>query len=279
MSIPDDSRIGRVAIRVNDLDEMTTFYETVIGLQVLSQQDDRAVLGVDQEVLTLIEDRDTEPRHRDETGLFHTAFRVPTRSSLGDVLKRVEEHWELDGSADHGVSEALYFTDPDGNGIEVYCDRPQEKWEIDENGMVRMATQRLDLADLREQANGTEDAPDGTIVGHVHLEVSDIDASRRFYVDTLGLNIRQEMSTALFVAAGDYHHHIGMNTWNGRTEPASGRGLDWFEIIIPHENTAAKLRERCKEHGYDTEDDENGCTVIDPDRIQIRIRIRGSSSP
>lgn len=271
-NISDDAHIGRVALRVNDLDKMTEFYETVIGLRVLSEDDGRTVLGADEDVLVLIADEDAEPRQRDETGLFHTAFLVPTRAALGDVLNRVEEHWELDGASDHLVSEALYFTDSEGNGIEVYTDRPQSEWQTDEDGMVQMATQRLDLTELRKQAEGKEYAPDGTTVGHVHLEVSDLNASRQFYVDTLGLNVRQAMPTALFVAADDYHHHIGMNTWNHRTQPASGRGLDWYELVIPDKITVEELRERCRENGYDVNEQGNRFVIADPDGITVRIR-------
>lgn len=271
-TIPERARIGRVALRVNDLEDMTAFYEDVIGLQVLSDEAGRKVLGVDgTEILVLVEDSDAEPRRRAEAGLFHAAFRVPDRASLGDVLVRAEEKWELDGASDHTVSEALYLTDPEGNGLEVYCDRPRGDWEVTEEGDVKMPTLRLDLGDLREQAQGGEHAPEDTTVGHVHLEVSDIDASRRFYGDALGFRVRQEIGAALFLAAGDYHHHVGLNTWNGRTEPASGRGLAWYELVVP-EKAVGEMRERCVKNGFDVEDTGHGFTASDPDGLHVRVR-------
>lgn len=269
MTLPDDTRIGRVALRVNDLDSMQDFYESVIGLHILEDGEERAVLGTEEEeILVLIQDEDAAPRQRDEAGLFHTAFRVPDRSALGDVLNRIEERWELGGVADHGVSEALYLNDPEGNGIEVYRDRPQEDWELEEDGSVKMVTAQLELGELRDEAAGSERVPVGSVVGHVHLEVADLEASRKFYVDTLGFNVRQEMSTALFVAADDYHHHIGLNTWNHRSAPVSGRGLAWFELVT---SSVEAVRERVEAAGLEAEEREDGFVVEDPDGVRVRV--------
>ncbi len=265
-TIPADSRIGRVALRVNDLSRMVEFYETVIGLSVHNQGEGRAVLGVDDTgILVLNADPDAPARRPAQTGLFHMAFRFPGRSALADALHRVEEAWEMDGAADHRVSEALYLSDPEDNGIELYRDRPRREWP-ERGGRVEMPSLRLDVDALRGESAGSPDAPAGTTVGHVHLEVSDIAAARRFYVDTLGFTVRRDMGAALFVAAGEYHHHIGLNTWNNRSEPAAGRGLDWFEIEVPDEGTVAVLQERCDRVG------EDGFRVSDPDGMEIRVR-------
>lgn len=273
-SIPEDARIGRVALTVTDIERMTTFYESVVGLEVLSTGDGRAVLGVDgAALLVLIENHDAEPRPRDAAGLFHTAFRVPSREALGDALRRVESQWELDGAADHIVSEALYFSDPEGNGIEVYCDRPRTEWEETEDGMVKMATLQADLAGIREQAAGDEQMSDGTTVGHVHLEVSDLSAARRFYVDALGMNVRQDLGSALFVAAGGYHHHIGLNTWNNRASSTSGRGLTWFEVTFPDGDALEAVRDRCEDRGIAVESVDGGYELVDPDGIVVRLQV------
>ncbi len=170
---------------------------------------------------------------------------------------RIEDDWELDGASDHRVSEALYLTDPEGNGIEIYRDTPREGWPSDEDGRVEMETLPLDVDELREESTGTVDpdatetVPPGTVIGHVHLEVSSIPAAREFYARTMGLQVRQEFGpSALFLAADDYHHHIGVNTWNGRTEPAEGRGLAWFELVVPDRKRTRNDTETVRRTGY-----------------------------
>ncbi|MFB6096791.1 MAG: VOC family protein [Haloferacaceae archaeon] len=285
--LPDGTAIGRVALRVNDLDRLAAFYESVVGLEVLARDDDRASLGVDgTALLELVAAPEAPERGRAETGLFHTAFRVPSRAALADALGRIEEHWHLDGASDHRVSEALYLSDPEGNGIEIYRDRPRSAWPT-EGGRVQMDTLPLDLDDLREAADGDagaaadqnaaaspETAPAGTTVGHVHLEVSSLSGARAFYVDALGLALRQAYgASALFVAAGGYHHHVGLNVWNGRTEPPSGRGLAWFEVVVPDETTLAAARKRLEEDGFDPTATPEGVEVADPDGIPVRLRV------
>jgi catechol 2,3-dioxygenase len=268
---PSTTRIGQVALRVADLERMTAFYRQIVGFDLLEDTAGQTVLGAGGEkLIVLIEDTDAEQREMDEAGLFHTAFRVPERKDLAEALQRVEEHWQLDGAADHHVSEAIYLSDPKGNGIEIYWDRPREDWDVD-NGMVRMASERLDLDGLRDIATGTDRIAAGTTVGHVHLEVSDLDASRQFYVDTLGFNVRHERGSALFLAAGDYQHHIGLNTWNRRTAPASGLGLAWFELQVPEEETVSAFLENVD--GAERTDD--GVLITDPDGITIRLHPDG----
>lgn len=273
-TIPDDARIGRVALRVTDLGRMQEFYEEVIGLTTVSQDDGRAAMGVGEEALIILqEDTSGQPRQRDEAGLFHLAVRFPSRAALGDALTRVEDHWDLDGAGDHGVSEALYLTDPEGNGIELYHDRAREEWETTEDGMVEMETGPMDRDELRASATGADRAPDGTDIGHVHLETTDLDTARRFYADTLGLRIRQEMDTALFLAAGDYHHHVGLNTWNQRTAPATGRGLDHFELMVPDRDSLEALTRRCEDAGYQVRHDDTATIITGPDSISVRITV------
>jgi catechol 2,3-dioxygenase len=252
---------------VTDLDRMVEFYEDVIGLETLERSDDRAVLGVDGPLLNLRAEPTLPPRGPDETGLFHTAFRVPSRAALGDTLARIEARWHLDGASDHHVSEALYLTDPEDNGVEVYRDRPQSAWPIDDDGRVEMDTLPLSLDPLREAATGTDRAPAGATVGHVHLEVSSLTVARSFYVDGLGLDVRQAMSGGLFLAFGDYHHHVGCNVWNGRSAQSEGRGLAWFELVV---DAPEAVRAR-----FDAEavtERANGFEVRDPDGLAVRVR-------
>jgi catechol 2,3-dioxygenase len=275
-TLPADTTIRRVALRVTDLDRMVAFYRDVIGLSVLSRTDEGATLGPPQrQLLELIADPDAADRGRSETGLFHTAFLVPTRQALADALVRIERHTQLTGASDHLVSEALSLSDPEGNGIEVYCDRPRSEWPGAEGG-IEMGSLPLDLADLRQQAGlsgGTTDGvPEETTVGHVHLEVSSIEQARAFYADVLGFeqSVRPGES-ALFVAAGGYHHHVGLNVWNGRTATPPGRGLAWFEIGLPDDGPLAAVRERLATRGFDPHWKDGSLTVADSDGITVRF--------
>ncbi|WP_335999717.1 VOC family protein [Halorientalis halophila] len=277
-ALPEDTRVGRVALTVGDLDETLAFYRDVVGLEVHERDDDadgdRAVLGDGSDpLLVLREDASTAPRDQAAAGLFHTAFRVPSRTALGDALDRVKSRWRLDGASDHRVSEALYLSDPEGNGVEIYRDRPAEAWPIDDDGRVQMDTGPLPLDELSAAAAGDDRAPTGTTVGHVHLEVTDLAAARPFYVDGLGLNVRQEWADdALFLAAGEYHHHVGLNTWRGRSEPAGERGLAWFELVVPDEETLAAVEGRLTARDVGTTRRDGRLDSADPDGIEVRLR-------
>jgi len=270
-ALPDDTEIGRVALRVADLDACLAFYRDVVGLSVRSRDDDHATLGAgDRALLELTADPDAPARGRSETGLFHTAFLVPSRQALADALARIERQAELDGASDHLVSEALYLSDPEGNGIEIYRDRDREAWPRTETG-VEMATRPLNLDALRSAATSTDRAPPATTVGHVHLEVSSIERARKFYVDVLGFEPMQTYGeSALFVAAGGYHHHVGLNVWNGRTDPPSGRGLDRFAIRVPRA-AFETFRSRLERADIATESRDDGVTITDPNGITVRI--------
>ncbi len=272
--LPQGTRMGRTALRVNDLEEMTGFYRDVVGLSLLRHTDTGSVLGVgDTPLLVLEADSDAPERRRSSVGLFHNAFRVPSRAALGDALGRIREQWRLDGASDHGVSQALYLSDPEDNGVEVYRDFPREEWSFAADGTVRMGTDPLDLEPIA--AAGTEDqkAPVGTDVGHIHLEVSSLGAFRDLYVDVVGFEGQTELSGALFVSAGGYHHHVGANTWNRRSGPLEGRGLSWFEILLPEPEAIDALRERIADSRYTPTETEGGISVTGPDGIEMRFRV------
>jgi len=264
-----ETSIGRVALCVGDLDGVVDFYRSVVGLPVLDRSDGRAVLGAQRPLLVLEGAPDAPARPREAAGLFHTAIRVPDREALADALARIDEQWRLTGASDHRVSEALYLEDPEGNGVEIYRDRPRSEWPTAE-GRVQMATLPLDLDALRAESTGTAAVPPETDVGHVHLEVTELSAARDFYVEALGLAVRQAYNGALFVAAGEYHHHVGLNVWNGRSAPATGRGLAWFELVVP-EQTVSTLRERLADAGVAVTETDDGIAVTDPDSIDVRI--------
>jgi len=274
----EPTRMGRTALTVADLDETVAFYRDVVGLAVQARSETGATLGAGgAPVLELTLDADAPPRGRTQAGLFHNAFRVPSRAALGAALERIRGRATLDGASDHHVSEALYCTDPEGNGVEIYTDRPREQWPRADDGSVEIGTVPLDLDFLAAESDGTAEAPPGTDLGHVHLEVTSLDRARAFYVDTLGLGVQTETRGAAFLAAGDYHHHVGVNTWNGRTDPAGGRGLAWFEFLLPDAEAVATARRRLSVAGATTTDRGSGFEVGDPDGIAVRFRAADSS--
>lgn len=272
-NLPVATEPGRVALSVGDLAPMHDFYRDVIGLTTLEREDGRVLLGAGGDPLVeILADPDTPPRPDDAAGLFHLALRVPSRRSLGDALNRVRERWELDGASDHHVNEALYLSDPEGNGIEISRDRNPRQWPTGKNGRLTMDTLPLNLGEIAAAASGETEAPPGTALGHVHLECTSVSASQSFYAGILGLGIRQESDGALFLAAGDYHHHVGLNNWQGCTRRATGRGLRWYSLAGPNREAIAAARERFNRAGVSTTPLDDGFSVVDPDGIQVRLR-------
>lgn len=275
--LPRGTRIGRTALRVADRETLTEFYRDVVGLRVLRRADGTAVLGVDgRPLLVLEEDEDAPERDRSGTGLYHNAFSVPSREALGDALARIRERWQLEGTADHGVSEALYLSDPEGNGIEIYRDFPREEWPRSDDGGVRMGTDPLAVAAIEAAGTGGSRLPPGTDVGHIHLEVSSLDAFREHYVDAIGFEVQMAVPRATFVSAGGYHHHVGANTWHHRTTPVGGRGLSWFEVVVPEASALDAVRERVAARGIPVSETTDGITVADSDGIEVRFREESS---
>ena len=248
----------------------------------MTHDSNSVTLGIDETpLLVLKREGDLPERGRTDAGLFHLAFRVSSRAALGEALGRVTERWRLDGASDHGVSEALYFDDPEGNGVEIYYDRPRKKWSMADDGTVTMVTEPLDLDAVAAAAGGTELAPvnrfpSGTDIGHVHLEVVSLSVFESVYVDGIGFEVGMAGPDVRFVAAGGYHHHLAANTWRGRTTPASGRGLAWLEVIVPDQAAVNAVRDRLDALGsgvgIEVTGRTNGIEVTDADGICVRIR-------
>ena len=228
-SIDRATSMGAVRLTVADLEGMRDFYRDAIGLTELAGEGDVVRLGADsQSIVELVGDPDAPPRPRGTSGLFHLAILVPTRADLARALQRVAEAgWRLSGASDHLVSEALYLSDPEGNGIELYRDRPREEWPV-RDGVLQMDTLPLDLdgvlGELRRE-DAQAGMPSGTRIGHVHLNVGDLTAAEAFYSGGLGFDVMvRGYPGALFVSAGGYHHHLGLNTWAGEGAPPATRG-------------------------------------------------------
>ncbi|WP_416838552.1 VOC family protein [Haloferax sp. DFSO52] len=271
--LSDATHLGRVTLRVGSLDSVVPFYRDVVGLSI-EREDTRAVCAAGGDPLVVLEEDPNAPRRtREQAGLFHLAIRVPDRGALGDALTRIRDHTSLSGASDHLVSEALYLRDPEGNGVEIYRDRPREEWPRTDDGRVKMDTLALDLESLIANARGDDHAPAGTDLGHVHLEVSDLSRSLEFYTEALGMNLRDDgYPGAAFVAAGDYHHHVGLNRWNERSEPAGeSRGIDWFEVVVPDHETLDAVRESLEQTGRTVGISAESLVVSDPDGIDVRV--------
>jgi catechol 2,3-dioxygenase len=284
--IPPDTSIGKVRLRVADLDDLTTFYERVIGLEAVEREDNLTRLGAagGEPLIELIGAPDAPAPPSFSTGLFHLAILVPDRAELARSLQRVAgAGWRLTGASDHLVSEALYLQDPEGNGIEIYHDRPREEWRRNGDELA-MATLPLDLESVlgeldpsERQANGM---PSGTTMGHVHLQVADIPAAERFYNRALGLDVMvRSYPGALFLAAGGYHHHLGLNTWQsqGAPPPPEGAlGLDRYELVLPNAAERDSAADRLAEAGADPQRLDEGVVASDPSGNRVLLTARDS---
>jgi catechol 2,3-dioxygenase len=262
-AIDPGTAIGTVHLTVSDLDRSRAFYEPVLGLRAAEGQDgDVALSGEDGRALVQLHGDPSAPRlDQRATGLFHLAILLPTRLDLAFALARLSASgWPLDGASDHLVSEALYLSDPDGNGIEIYRDRPRDEW-VQRDGQLEMATLPLDLravaSELATASRPQPRVPAGTTMGHVHLQVSELEETERFYAGILGFDVTvRGYPGALFVSAGGYHHHIGLNTWNsaGSGPPVPGAiGLRQYEVLLPGASELDAVLSRVSDHGTASE--------------------------
>jgi catechol 2,3-dioxygenase len=283
MSVIDPAlRIRSVHLAVSDLPRSVDFYERVLGLPLISSEPDSARLGPDRErpALVLSEVAAPTPLPPGSTGLYHVAWLHRSRAALAASARRVLSHrWPFDGAADHGVSEALYLTDPDGLGIELYADRPREQWQRPADGRgVTMVTEPLDLEDLLAHDPGGP-APAmqaGTTVGHVHLKVSDVPRATAFYADTLGFEEQAQLPSAAFLSAGGYHHHVGLNSWQSQgatPAPDSAPGLRLIEFELGGGAEALAALERGLEAAPAgtgaSRNEGGGVSLRDPDGVPL----------
>ncbi|WP_285115280.1 VOC family protein [Leifsonia sp. fls2-241-R2A-40a] len=286
--LPADSAMGAVTLRVADLDRMTAYYRDAVTLRVLASEGHRVILGRGSTPSVVLEHA-PELAHAGpgEAGLFHTAILFDSEEALAAAVYSVARRapGTFTGSADHLVSKAFYFTDPEGNGVELYWDRDRSLWSWT-HGQVEMGTLFLDPNGFLEEhltergaalaESGSDDAAvfGDAAVGHVHLSVGDVATAREFYVDRLGFEATAALGgSALFVSAGGYHHHMAMNTWNSR---GAGRrrlalGLGEVELRLPSADAVGALEERMRHYGVQTRDDGRTLAFDDPWANAVRV--------
>jgi catechol 2,3-dioxygenase len=270
--------IGAVGLKVRELDRLTAFYRDAIGLVPLDQDAERAVLGAGGVPLLHLEhDPDAKPDDTREAGLYHTAFLMPTRADLARWILHVAHHRvPLTGASDHAVSEAFYLDDPEGNGIEVYSDRPAESWQWTGNDL-RITTDPLDIDDILREVPSTAafpGAPEGFRIGHVHLRVGDVGRAEAFYRDALGLDVTRRRQGASFLSSGRYHHHIAANVWHsaGASKRDEHRaGLSWLGLETSDGATPDQLAQRLLKAGVALASSADGIETTDPWGTRLRI--------
>ncbi len=263
-------QIGMVTLNVRQIDKVADYYRHLLGLADLGRDGNTLRLGVgDKPLLELRGNEGFAQRDPRSAGLFHTAFLMPDRESLGAWLRHVAaERIPVDGASDHLVSEAVYLHDPEGNGIEVYADRSRAEWSTNGKSIV-MASEHLDIPALLELApeNTYGEAPQGLFVGHMHLQVGSIAEAEPFYSGILGTDITAHMPSATFYGAGGYHHQLATNIWHSRGAgriDATHTGLVGFELVLDSDQQRADILARAQS---------NETTIVDPWGLAIELNI------
>ena len=289
--LPDQTRISQLHVRTRSIESLLPFYCGVLGLKASAGPDCRAILSSTPGgpgLILLSEEPSASARPRRSTGLYHFAIRYPTRNALAYAYRRmVKAAYPVAGASDHGVSEAIYLSDPDGNGVELYADRPRSQWRW-QNGQITMVTTPLDLENLLtsiDTESASTDLSTQPDLGHIHLHVEDLARAERFYNEFLGLTVTQRSYPgALFFAAGGYHHHIGANVWAGKTAaPANSVGLISYRLEVPVAEVLYCLRHRAPLLGYEMglelpEEDNPILQVRDPNGNWLEIQAAQSAT-
>lgn len=279
MTIHPRTKLGPVHLKAGNLDNLIRYY-TTLGLQLQRRENGRAVLGAGRQELLILHELPGGRRVQGTSGLYHFAILLPSRADLGRALRHFgQSAIRVGGASDHAVSEALYLTDPEGNGIEVYRDRPREEWRYP-NGQLVINTTPFDMEGVLATADADQSEwdgfPSGTVIGHIHLHVGDIDSAESFYRNGLGFELVTRYGpSATFLAAGGYHHHIGANTWAGvgaPPAPADALGLAHFTIELPSHEALASTRHGLEEAGVAVAEQADGLFVRDPSGNGMLLR-------
>jgi catechol 2,3-dioxygenase len=289
--LPVDAHPGRVRLRVADLGRALGFYRDVLGLQVERESGTSLALAPrsnpdgaqhdgGKRELIMLEERPgiaRRPMRPRSAGLYHVALLVPSRRELGRTLLGLRQAgYPLRGMSDHAVSESLYLDDPDGNGLEIYADRPRELWPV-QDGVVQMTVDPMDVEGVVAAGRESPEAWSGlapeTVVGHVHFTVSQMDRAVSFYRDVIGFDVMMQVPTLTAVSAGGYHHHVNLNTWAGEGAPPDSdrvAGLVSWELRVPGDQSRRALVDRLAAAGALT-DSSTHVTALDPDRIPLEV--------
>lgn len=262
---------GRVSLTVQNLERSLEFYQHMLGMKTFTEDNARVLLGAgDDAFLELVENPSAPVPNRHTTGLYHFAILYPSRPALAAALRVLgASRAPLQGFADHDVSEAIYLADPEGNGIELYRDRPPSEWQI-RGGQIHMTTEQLDVESLlaEPQPGEYEGMPAGTRLGHLHLRVNDIPAAEDFYTRCLGFDLTTRYGSAAgFVSAGGYHHHIGFNTWSSAgapPPPADAAGMRYFSLRLPDSSALQALLDHLGQEEVPVTPENGGYRLNDP---------------
>ena len=279
--LPTSTQIGHVSLTITNLARSVAYYQT-LGLTLQNRVSNEAWLGAGETMLLhLMENQHAQIIER-TTGLYHFAILLPSRLDLALAFRNmIDSQIPIGGYSDHLVSEAIYLSDPDGNGIEVYRDRPRDQWTFRDNGEMAIDTVPLDvhnlLGELENSSKEWQGFTAGTKLGHIHLHVSNLEAAGRFYTEQLGFDmIASYGRSAKFVSAGGYHHHIGMNTWAGvgvPAPPADAVGLRYYTIVLPHKTAVDNLKNHLTQQNIPFTQNEGRITLQDPSGNTIRLTL------
>ena len=271
--------LAEAVLNVKNLDRQTAFYTQIIGLEIRTQTETEVILGAGGKDLVHLIQTNREEAVKSSYGLYHMAILLPSREDLADVFKHIAElNYPFVGAADHGYSEALYLEDPEGNGIELYRDKPVADWDIREDGRIIGVTEELsaqEIYDMGHKMNPFVIAP-GTRMGHIHLSVKDSQLVTAFYQSVLDLSDKFTIPSASWIASGDYHHHLAVNEWGGKNldkRKAEFPGLAYYVVEVEQKEDLVAIAERAKAHGAPVKWlSSNDFTFEDPDGIVTRVR-------
>lgn len=273
--------VSEVHLNVADLQRSLEFYQGIIGLKVLEKTGEKALLTADGKtpLVTIEQPSVVRPKQPRRTGLYHYALLLPSRADLAKViLHMIEVKYPLQGGSDHLVSEALYLADPDGNGIEIYTDRPASTWKWEGKEVV-MTTEPMNVEDILKEDDGKpwSGLPTGTIMGHIHLHVAEFQKTEEFYCQGLGFEIVCRYGgQALFLSTGGYHHHIGLNTWNGIGAPApeeNSVGMSSYHVVFPNEEARQEAVARLTGLGAAVSEVQGSLFTTDPSGNRLELRV------
>jgi catechol 2,3-dioxygenase len=277
--LPDATHLGSFTLGVADLDRAVSFYSQTLGIPVISRTDGQAMLGVDGRPLVNLNLKVNAQRQpRNSTGLYHAAILLPTRADLGRLIAHLAEtKTPMSGYADHLVSEAFYLNDPDGNGLELYRDRPRSEWPM-AGDLVQMDNAPINFdeffADAEREGKPWTGMPSGTTLGHMHLKIGNDKEAQAFYTDVVGFSVMAYYPSAVFVSAGGYHHHLGLNMWESRgagAPPVNSVGLEEWSIVVPDADALNAVADRLTNAGAALEHGDDFVLFADPWGTRARI--------